>query len=313
MRRTRPWQAASKVLKERSPELWQSAVDAWAEGYRRTEPVRLARDRVLSAGVGRRSASDLAGVERFVLFVGYPRSGHTLVASMLNAHPAIVIGHRLRVLSYLAAGFGRDQVYGMVLLADRRFGRRGRIGSKRYDYSVPGQWQGRYRDLRVVGDGDVNTGPLTRRPDLLERLRETTGALVPIIHVVRNPFDNITTLAIRNRMSLEESVDRYFAAVDRTVALRDGVRHDGWLDVRHEEVISDPSRQLKEVCGFLGVEAPDGWAEACASIVYRKPRATRTQLPWSPELVAKAEQRMVGVDFLAGYNYELPEREMGAT
>jgi hypothetical protein len=140
-----------------------------------------------------------------------------------------------------------------------------------------------------------------------------TGALVPIIHVVRNPFDNITTLAIRNRMSLEESVDRYLAAVDRTVALRDNLRHDGWLDVGHEDLVSDPAGHLVKGCGFRGVDAPDEWAEACGSIVYRKPRSTRTQLPWSPALVAKVEQRMVGVDFLSGYRFELPESEEGAT
>ena len=309
MRRSRPWRTVSKVLRDRSPELWQAAVDTWSAGYRRTEPVRLARDRLLSAAVGRRAAVDLVNLERFVFFVGYPRSGHTLVASMLNAHPSIVIGHRLRVLSYLAAGFGRDQVYGMVLLADRRFERLGRIGSKRYDYSVPGQWQGRYRDLRVVGDGDVNTGPLTRRPDLLERLREISGLQVPIIHVVRNPFDNITTLAIRNRMPLEESVDRYFAAVDRTVALRNDLRHDGWLDVGHEDVIADPAGHLAKICDFLHVDAPPDWADACASIVYHKPRASRTELPWSPALVAKVEQRMSSVDFLAGYRFEVPGLE----
>ena len=39
------------------------------------------------------SQSVVEGVEKFVLFVGYPRSGHSLIASVMDAHPDIVIAH----------------------------------------------------------------------------------------------------------------------------------------------------------------------------------------------------------------------------
>ena len=38
------------------------------------------------------------GIRTFVLFIGYGRSGHSLVAAILDAHPKIVIAHEFDVL-----------------------------------------------------------------------------------------------------------------------------------------------------------------------------------------------------------------------
>ena len=37
------------------------------------------------------------GIQTFVLFIGYGRSGHSLVAAILDAHPKIVIAHEFDV------------------------------------------------------------------------------------------------------------------------------------------------------------------------------------------------------------------------
>lgn len=39
---------------------------------------------------------DFASVRTFVLFVGYPRSGHSLIGSIMDAHPNIIIAHEVR-------------------------------------------------------------------------------------------------------------------------------------------------------------------------------------------------------------------------
>ena len=240
------------------------------------------------------------------MFPGYPRSGHTVVASLLNAHPEIVIGHRMRALRYVDEGFDRDQIYALALLADRRFARLGRVGSKRYDYSVPGQWQGRFQHLRVLGDGDIATGPLSRRPDLFERLRQVTGVPVKMIHVVRNPFDNIATLSMRNRMTLPEAVERYFSAADKASVLRAASPDADWLDLRHEDLLADAAATLSRLCAFLGAPAPDDYLQAGAGIVYGKPNQSRGQVSWPEGLVDQVTARMATYEFLRGYSFAEP-------
>ncbi|KAJ7371717.1 hypothetical protein OS493_023052 [Desmophyllum pertusum] len=39
------------------------------------------------------------GVETFVMFIGYPRSRHSLVGAILDAHPEIIIPHEYDVLA----------------------------------------------------------------------------------------------------------------------------------------------------------------------------------------------------------------------
>ena len=104
-----------------------------------------------SALKSRRYRGDLASVRAFLVFVGHPRSGHSLVGSLLDAHPRMVVSHELDVLKYVAAGYRRDQLLTLVLEHARVNVAAGRT-SWGYSYAVPGQWQGRYRDLAVVGD-----------------------------------------------------------------------------------------------------------------------------------------------------------------
>ena len=39
------------------------------------------------------SQSAVEGVEKYVFFAGYPRSGHSMIGSVMDAHPNMVIAH----------------------------------------------------------------------------------------------------------------------------------------------------------------------------------------------------------------------------
>ena len=49
-------------------------------------------------------------VKTFCMFIGYPRSGSTLIGSLLDAHPNIIIAHELDVFRYIRAGFNKRQI-----------------------------------------------------------------------------------------------------------------------------------------------------------------------------------------------------------
>lgn len=54
-------------------------------------------------------------VETFCLFLGYPRSGHSMIGALLNAHPNIMMSHEAEALKYVCAGFSRNQIYDIIL------------------------------------------------------------------------------------------------------------------------------------------------------------------------------------------------------
>src|SRR5919108_3530136 len=49
-------------------------------------------------------------VQVYCLFVGHGRSGHSIVGSLIDAHPEAVVSDELDAARYIARGFLRDQV-----------------------------------------------------------------------------------------------------------------------------------------------------------------------------------------------------------
>ncbi|MFW6087995.1 MAG: sulfotransferase, partial [Myxococcota bacterium] len=119
-----------------------------------------------------RYRQDFAQVEAFCLFIGYPRSGHSLIGSLLTGHPECVISHELNALAYVRRGFRREQLFALILDRDQWFSHQGREWTG-FDYSVEGLWQGHHDRLRVIGDkkGGASTLLLERDPTLLHALR----------------------------------------------------------------------------------------------------------------------------------------------
>jgi hypothetical protein len=266
---------------------------------------------VLSGVKGRMNRGAFGEVRTYCTFIGYPRSGHSIFGSMLDAHPEIIIAHELDALMFLEAGFGREQLYSLLLDKSRLFRRRGAVSSG-YTYRVPNQHQGEFTRLRVIGDkkGAGTVKRLADRPELLERLRETIDVPVKFVHVLRNPYDNIATIFQRKLQKLEappslaESTDYYFSLCETVAELKARVPVAEMIDVRLEEFISDPKGTLRRACEFLGVDAGEEYLSDCAAIVYESPNKSRHKAEWTPALIDDVARRMARFEFLSGYTFE---------
>jgi hypothetical protein len=261
---------------------------------------------VRSAVMAVRHRELLDTVERHCFFLGFPKSGHSLVGSLLDAHPDIVIAHELAVLKYLLAGFSRRQIDWLSLENSCRLARSGR--RERHNvYDVPGQWQGRYERLRVVGDkhGEGMTLRLRARPWLLEKLQGTLFE-TRLVFVVRNPYDIIASLTVprSRRLDLASASDYFFTLCDTVTGILRCVDPETVLPVRHEDLVQDPPQQLRKLCSFLAVEAGGSYLDACSQIVFDVPRTTRTGVAWPSDLVRAVQRRSMAFPFLAGYAFE---------
>ncbi len=254
---------------------------------------------------GFRFSSRFHDVETFCLFLGYPRSGHTLVGSLLNAHPEAVVAHELDVLRYVELGLRRRQLFALLLDRDQQFATIGRQWSG-YDYEVAGQHQGRCDRLRVIGDKRAAsaTNRLAERPDLLDRLQRVAGRVpVRLIHVVRNPYDNISTMSHRRGADLSYIITRYGRLGGIVEDLRARVGDEGVLDVRYEEFVGQPERVLREVCTFLGLAAPESYLADCADRAPAPCRAAGTPVPGLWPTARRSRTLIAERAVLAGYDF----------
>lgn len=265
----------------------------------------LARDVPRALIGGRRQGARFDDVRSFCLFIGYPRSGHSLVGALLDAHPHILLAHEQHVLRYVRAGFSRSQIF--FLLADnaRRFAAAS-AADPRYSYRVPGQWQGASDDkLSVIGDKGAwgATLALARRPELLDRLRRLSRAAVKVIHVVRNPYDTIARMVEREEVDLDRAIDHYFRLAATVATMNGRIPEADLLELRHEDFVAAPQARLAEICGFLGVEAAPAYLAACAGIVFPSPRHSRHEVVWNKEQQRRVQQHSVSFPFLADYTF----------
>ncbi|MHC4414427.1 MAG: sulfotransferase [Planctomycetota bacterium] len=253
-------------------------------------------------------------LKHFCTFIGYTRSGHSFVGALMDAHRNVLIAHELDVFGRLEGGGctgglrydNRIEMFDAVTRKSRAQAEAGRAGSRirsdgseyRVSYEVPGQYQGRFTMLRVLGNkrGQVTAKAIAVNRDVLRLLQEQAELPVKLIHVVRNPFDNIATMTPIHK---ERSIRAYFSRAEQVAK----VKADGWdlLDIYLEDLIDEPETELRRICAFLEVEPLEDYLRACAGIVMKTPNETRVQRDWTRSEIKAVRKRIAHCPWLDRY------------
>ena len=245
-----------------------------------------------------------ARVESLCLFIGYPRSGHSLIGALLDAHPNAIIADELDALKYVHAGFSRNQLFYLLLRGSRQSASVGRQRTG-YSYHVPGQWQGRFEELRVIGDkmGHASAIRLGAFPSLFDTLANGFSVKIKFLHVMRNPYDIISTMALRTKLSLASSCDLFFSCAEAVQQIKQRSGDSAVHDVRHEDFVTNPKYALKAICAFLNLKEDDDYLDACARIVYQMPHKSRQKISWTPNFIDSVKDRISKFPFLSDYSF----------
>jgi sulfotransferase family protein len=263
----------------------------------------------------KRNAEFFRNVRTYCMFVGYPRTGHSLIGSLLDAHPNIVIAHELDALKLFQRGFSRRQVFHLLLENSKKIAASGRSHSG-YSYAVSKQWQGRFEELQILGDkkGATSAMRFYLDPGLLDFVRNKIATELKFIHVIRNPYDVLATMMRRSpRKTLDTHIEVFFKLCASVKTLKNQLQPAEMFDVRLESFIEDPKLCLEHLCAFLNVKAESPYLEDCASIVFKSPKKSRCDIEWSPEAIAKVSERMGSFSFLSGYAYDENETSAPGT
>jgi len=260
--------------------------------------------------------NDFSSIKSIVFFIGYPRSGHTLIGSLLDAHPEILISHELDTLYYYDKLYTTTQIDELSLQNSIAFTKRGR-GWNGYNYYVPGQYQGKYRNFRIIGD--KSGGRTARRMlindfyQLVSEIQDRTNRKIIFIHVIRNPYDTITTMMKRTikRRNMDETKDqltlkiRHFFDHARGVLRIHEATNFTVIDIYHEDFVRRPVSELSHICEQLGLTATNDYLEACNKIVWGKPKTSRqnSQL-WTTYMIDKVSKEMNSFPWFDRYDFD---------
>lgn len=246
---------------------------------------------------------DSAPPRGIILFIGYARSGHSLVGSLLDAHPEIAISHELHGLERLHSGMTFDELIGAIKYNSYFFQRFGRTNTG-YDYVVPGQYQGLCRGLSYAGDknGNGTSLLLDRHPELIDGLLSKSPYPLKFIHVVRNPLDMAATKALRTGTSTMDATRRVLANIAVVANLKRCLPTGADLvDVSLEGLIERPEETIRELLAVLELQSPPGYVEACSHVVASKVRRSRDQVRWDQRALKHLRTAIHEQPFLTRY------------
>jgi hypothetical protein len=141
---------------------------------------------------------------------------------------------KLDALRFVRAHFSRRQLFQLILDNAQLAAKAGRVqtgysgpsaGRVEYSYAVPNQWQGKCQELKVIGDKKAgeSTKRIEAKPDLLTDLTETVRLPLRLIHVFRNPYDNISTMARRRSVDLSVAIRSYFSRCETVAGISEAL------------------------------------------------------------------------------------------
>lgn len=244
--------------------------------------------------------------DRMCFFIGYPRSGHSLVGALLDAHPEVVLAHELNFLQAFQKGRPPRLLSRYLRYNAAAFASLGRAWSG-YSYRVPGQWQGAATRVRVLGDkkGAGTSRRLAHHPELADRLADELPWEATFLHVVRNPFDNIATWSRREGITLENATASYFRNANAVADLYRRWPVAGIREVHLSDFIARPADELCRILRGLGIEQiPQAYLDAATSVVFESPHKSRDRVSWPSSLVAEVAHRCESYSFLGRYTAE---------
>lgn len=282
-------------------------------------------------------------VETFLFFVGYPRSGHSIVASLVDAHPDAVIAHEFNLFPKLLQSDmmfrhlldDRSVLYSALYQNSMRQAMWGwrssdqAYGSKGYKLRLnsSSSWQGRFRRLRVIGD---KSGGMTSRcyhdsPDKFmhayQELEDSVKVPIKVLHVIRNPYDMISTKLLY-RFSMEKRKKANYSSlnpIDNERHLMQAIRslenearavselineHKlEILEIHIEDLIRNTKGTMMKICNFLHLECSADFLKMCRKFVFKTPSKSRTAVVWRKESKDKVDKLIHKYSFFSQYSF----------
>ena len=255
-------------------------------------------------------------VHTYLSFIGFARSGHSLVGSIVDAHPEAMISHELDTLGLIEEGFSQRRIFQLIKQNSEAFSQNGRYWNG-YCYEIPAKSFPKKPSYKVIGDkkGDVTTLRLNQEPQLLDRFQKCIKTQQKWIFVQRHPFDNISTLALRrnpgfdkNRIQgnaapithhshndaefsaiLDQEISSYFKASDTIQATKAKIPAHLWHEIQLETLIAQPQQELTRLFDFLKLPIDAPFLKDCQTLLRPTPSQTRTLAPWSPKQIAQVQ------------------------
>ena len=275
------------------------------------------------------NASEINDIESFLFFVGWPRSCHSIIGSMLDANPNIIVAHEYFLFKNLHKNIDRErwfnELYKKSYDSTQGGWRSANRSNKGYTLDIDGSWQGQFTKLKVIGDKSGGDAVIeyNKNPKLFKtfynRLLAKVKLPVKVIQVIRNPYDMIATATLFEASSVNgvkepaTPTHKYsnfrllnsrisnFLSLSRALMQMLSYFNLSPHQVYCEDLIADPIGTISSICQYLEVDCSADYLQMCADKTFKNTSVSRDLVEWDPKALQSLTQHIKQFPFFDRY------------
>ena len=243
----------------------------------------------------------------------------------MDAHPNVVIAHvyflfrKLKLKRNKGPSVNLSQLYSQLFYwstVNDDF----RNLEKGYSFNIDGSWQGRFTELKVIGDKSGRSAVVEYIKDRDQQLAATVNVPIKVLQVVRNPLDMIATKVLftgspTKTTKVNATVEhkyRNFGLINKAAThfvnfTKEiiGMIYDvglSPLEVHCEDLISHPSKTISDICQFLDLECSPDYLQMCVDKTFKNVSESRHLVDWDPNTLPSLIEQLRSFPFFKKYN-----------
>jgi hypothetical protein len=275
-------------------------------------------------------------VKYFLFFVGHGRGGSSILGSLIDAHPNIVVATDYQLFKKWQENpdyhLNRSVLYTALYVRAKKvaYGY-SRHMARGYSLFIENAFMGTYKGhIAVIGEKEAGSatamyeGSNTGWRSIYKQIQQTVKVPVKMMQIVRNPFDNIATMTIYlqggsdkrkelvnngGQMDNSELLDFRIKAYFRNIHAVYHMQRDPEIKIDlHQlhlaDLVKDPQGEVEKICDFLGVTCFDWYLKTCKEHIFSELSKTRDKVEWSEEQKAVVQAEIDKVPWLSRYTFE---------
>jgi hypothetical protein len=262
-------------------------------------------------------------VRTFVLFVGFGRSGHSILGQVVNAHPNGLVADEAPVFDEFHQPPSQREMLDYLIAKDRAFALRWYHKDlpmqtktelplrwyprkKGRNYYFEGLQQGEVKLPSVIGNSKAGytARRIAERPALVSEYEHALGVPVKFVSVVRNPFDMIASGMRRRKADFDTICSGFEQAASHLNAALDAIGERPVFHISHEEFLAEPQASIDRLFGFLELPVSPRFKNTVAGRLFKAPQKTRYRVAEISEHRGRIDSLIGSYDFFSGYSYD---------